>query len=357
MGMTSKVDIEKFNGTKDFGLWKMKMKAHLDNMRVAKALEGESQLPASMDLEKKMEVFERSYNTLVLSLIDKVPREVASVTTTIEIYIKWRFFKFKMVEGKDMHLNDYIKILLDLENIEEKYKDEDKASMLLNFLLKSYETFIDILEHGKEDVMSFFRSNDQKKKNEERNVSGDGLLSDKRGIIDYGCSFYMTPNVIWFETYEKTTVGEVLLGNNKSCRVMRIGIVRLKMHDGIERGEKDVLRVTKGSLMVMRGVREKSIYIFQGNNLVGDMMAVAEPRDVSPTSLWHKRLGHVSERGLKRLNKRVYFGKKKLDDLEFCENYIYNKATRVKFRRSVEVTQETLNYVHSDLWGQRGLQL
>ncbi|XP_047323480.1 uncharacterized mitochondrial protein AtMg00300-like [Impatiens glandulifera] len=101
----------------------------------------------------------------------------------------------------------------------------------------------------------------------------------------------------------------------------------------------------------MRGVQLKCLYIFQCNTFVRDMVVVAEPRDVSPTSLCHKRLGHMSERDLNELNKRGYFGKHKLNDLEFCENCIYGKVMRVKFRRSVEVTLETLNYVHSDLWG------
>ena len=59
MGSTSRVDIEKFDGMKDFGLWKMKMRAHLGNMGVAKALEGESKLPASMDVEKRWRCWKR----------------------------------------------------------------------------------------------------------------------------------------------------------------------------------------------------------------------------------------------------------------------------------------------------------
>ncbi|XP_047313773.1 uncharacterized mitochondrial protein AtMg00300-like [Impatiens glandulifera] len=101
----------------------------------------------------------------------------------------------------------------------------------------------------------------------------------------------------------------------------------------------------------MRSVREKSFYVFQDNTLVGDMKVVEEPRDVLPTSLWHKRLGYMSERCLKELSKIDYFGKEKLDDLEFCENCIYGKATRVKFIRSIEVTRKMISYVYSDLWG------
>lgn len=47
MSSTSKVDIKKFDVMNDFGLWKMKMLAHLDNMSLAKALEGASKLLAT----------------------------------------------------------------------------------------------------------------------------------------------------------------------------------------------------------------------------------------------------------------------------------------------------------------------
>ena len=37
---TARYDIEKFNGQSDFGLWKMKMRALLGNLRQEDALEG-----------------------------------------------------------------------------------------------------------------------------------------------------------------------------------------------------------------------------------------------------------------------------------------------------------------------------
>lgn len=47
MASTSKVDIEKFDGSNDFGLWKVKMLAHLGNMGLGKALDGSDKLPAT----------------------------------------------------------------------------------------------------------------------------------------------------------------------------------------------------------------------------------------------------------------------------------------------------------------------
>lgn len=147
----------------------------------------------------------------------------------------------------------------------------------------------------------------------------------------------MTPNESKFESYEKVAMGGVLLGNNKSCKVARAGTVRIKLHDGIERiltevrhvpklrsnlvslgilnqqdfswkDENNVLKVTKGSLLYLRGIRERGLYVLQGSTLIGDVAAVTKPQETSLASLWHKRLVHVSDKDLKKLSKQGLFG-------------------------------------------------
>ena len=44
-------------------------------------------------------------------------------------------------------------------------------------------------------------------------------------------------------------------------------------------------------------------------------------------------------------------GNNKTGDLEFCEHCIHGKASRVKFNHAIHRTKETLDYVHSYLWG------
>jgi len=65
------------------------------------------------------------------------------------LYLKAKFFTFKMQEGQKLrsHIDDFNKLYLDLENIDIKYDEEDKALVLLHSLPKSYETFVDILKH------------------------------------------------------------------------------------------------------------------------------------------------------------------------------------------------------------------
>lgn len=65
----------------------------------------------------------------------------------------------------------------------------------------------------------------------------------------------------------------------------------------------------------------------------------------------HRRLGHVSERGMLELEKQGLFGKDNLGKLTFCEQCVVGKAAKLKFKRATQTTSGPLNYVHSDLWG------
>jgi len=46
-------------------------------------------------------------------------------------------------------------------------------------------------------------------------------------ILDSGCTFHMTLNQEWFDTYKKVDIGSVLMGNDIACKVVGIGAVRI----------------------------------------------------------------------------------------------------------------------------------
>ena len=100
-------------------------------------------------------------------------------------------------------------------------------------------------------------------------------------ILDSSCMFHMCSNRDWFSTYEVVFKGVVLMGNNASCKIAGIGMVRIKMFDGVVKtlgdvrhvldlnrnlillsildskwykytGESGVLKVSKGVLIVMK---------------------------------------------------------------------------------------------------------
>jgi len=140
----------------------------------------------------------------------------------------------------------------------------------------------------------------------------------------------------------------VLLGNNKPRKIQGIGSIRLKLHDGIEkiiqdvryvpdlkrnlislgeldrkgylfRDENGTLEVMKDSRIVMRGVRKHGLYSLEGGVVAGSVASVSV-RDMSRIELWHRRLGHVSERGLMELCKQGLLCDDKVEKLNFFEH-------------------------------------
>ncbi|XP_052177566.1 uncharacterized protein LOC127791623 [Diospyros lotus] len=81
-------DIEKFDGQNDFALWKMKISTLLGNIGLEEALEGESKMPKTYTKEQKKDILKKAYNMVILSLDDKVLREVSKMKTATEIWLK-----------------------------------------------------------------------------------------------------------------------------------------------------------------------------------------------------------------------------------------------------------------------------
>jgi len=199
-------------------------------------------------------------------------------------------------------------------------------------------------------------------------------------IPDSACSYHMCPHREWFATYEPLNGGSVSMGNDTKCRVVGIGTIRFKMFDGIVRtltyvrhvvglkknlisfkaldrkGYKFVahnyqIKVFRGSLCVMKALTTPytdDLYFLQGSLLTGSVAAVASSSQVDDdtmNTLWHMRLGHMSECGMAELSHRGLLGSRKTGSLQFCEHCVFGKQTRLRFSRSVHTTRAILDYV------------
>ena len=85
----TRYDIEKVDGQNDFSLWRIKMKALPRNLGLEEALDEEKAIPDTLTEEQKTkirkqrkEINKKAFNTLILSLGEKVLREVSKMTTT-----------------------------------------------------------------------------------------------------------------------------------------------------------------------------------------------------------------------------------------------------------------------------------
>ena len=76
-----KFDINKFNGTNDFAIWKVKMRALLVHQGCATALAEETKLPGDLTDAQKLEMLTKAHSTLLLCLTDDVIREVINEDT------------------------------------------------------------------------------------------------------------------------------------------------------------------------------------------------------------------------------------------------------------------------------------
>jgi hypothetical protein len=224
-----------------------------------------------------------------------------------------------------------------LKRVDVKFKDEDKALMLLNSppTFSTYENLVTTLTWGKEtleleDVTGALLAFHQRKKNIDENSQGEGLvikgnyergrsnnMGDSKGknyrsksrrrkdincykrrkkghmkrdcldrknnkdnenegslksvnvvednsdnadgdmlsvvstsahsvdfwILDSACSFHVTPNRDWFNTYRSVNSGIVTMSNGTHCKITGIGNIRIKMFDGMVRKLCDVRHV------------------------------------------------------------------------------------------------------------------
>jgi len=71
------------------------------------------------------------------------------------------------------------------------------------------------------------------------------------------------------------------------------------------------------------------------------------------TILWHHRLGHIGEKGLRILhgNSMVEVKYNLSLDFDFCEHCVYGKKNQVSFPSGAKRANKILELVHSDVFG------
>ncbi|KAG6414289.1 hypothetical protein SASPL_127007 [Salvia splendens] len=172
------------------------------------------------------------------------------------------------------------------------------------------------------------------------------------------------------------------MANSVVCMVVGIGSIRIRTHDGVFctlndvrhvpqmtknlislstfdskgfsfKGEGGVMRIMKGSKVVLTAFKRGTLYIVKGSIVIGSAdTASSEISAESMTKLWHMRLGHKGEQGMQILLKRDFLYGHKVKNLDFCEHCVFGKLHRNKFpKKAVHRTKRTLDYIHMDCWG------
>ncbi|KAL0342024.1 UNVERIFIED_CONTAM: Retrovirus-related Pol polyprotein from transposon TNT 1-94 [Sesamum calycinum] len=196
-------------------------------------------------------------------------------------------------------------------------------------------------------------------------------------LIDSGCTFHLSPFKEIFTTFKPGKFGSVSMANQKRD-IQGLGDVCLTFSDGYKltlrnvryvpdlnhnlmscaaleeeglegRWGKGIMKIMKGSLTVFKADKRRNLYVCT----VDYDILTASVTDFDKTSLWHKRLGHISQKGLELLQRKEFL--LKIEKLKFCDECVMGKQHKVQFPASQNPNPVSssciLDYVHADVWG------
>ncbi|GJR26804.1 hypothetical protein Tco_1103036 [Tanacetum coccineum] len=232
----TKFDIKKFNGKNEFWLWQVRMKALLEQQGLVAALE---ELLAA---------------TIVLWEITK------ETTGGLQ-----RGFEKSKIQSE--HIDEFHMLVGDLAAIDTVILDEDQALLLLTTLSSSYNNFVVTLLYGRdtlklEDVLATLNYRKLQNMTEAKGDGGEGLYVRGRfGQRDMKYGTYSQPEehlkrdcpsnhkksqgfvknkdrVSSFgdDEYDNADAydgGNVLLGDDRECRIRGTSKVHVQMRDGL----------------------------------------------------------------------------------------------------------------------------
>ncbi|TXG68879.1 hypothetical protein EZV62_003814 [Acer yangbiense] len=120
------------------------------------------------------------------------------------------------------------------------------------------------------------------------------------------------------------------MGNDHALEIASIGTIKIKMHDGTirtiqeVRHVKDLKKNLLGALLVMKAEKITSnLYMLKGETLQeADSCVASSNYGEESTIKWHRKLGHILERGLKILSDQNLLPRLKSVNLPFCEHCV-----------------------------------
>lgn len=223
----SRIEIDRFEGTGDFSLWKIRMLAHFGVLGLKEVLTDNKLLkekstpkdePASAEKDhqkgkeepedsaatidpEKFEKSEKAKDLIVLNVGNQVLRKIQNCETAADmwstlnklytetslpnrIYLQLRFYTFKMKDSKsiDENVDDFLKLVADLNNLQVEVTEEVQAILLLSSLPNKYDQLKETLKYGRDSLSLSEVTGAARSKERELRESGKLSKSDGEGL-------------------------------------------------------------------------------------------------------------------------------------------------------------------------------
>ncbi|KAI3784421.1 hypothetical protein L1987_43520 [Smallanthus sonchifolius] len=195
-------------------------------------------------------------------------------------------------------------------------------------------------------------------------------------IMDSGASFHAVSCPDMVRNLRTCNHGRVRLADDQILDITGIGDVDLKTSLGtnwtlenvrvipnlrrklISVGQLDDLgydvtfgggqwKVVKGNMVIAKGKKRGTLYMVE----VPASGINAVTSGSSPSSLWHQRLGHMSEKGMKMLVAKGKLPEIKRVESEFCEPCVLGKKKVSFVKTGKALKAQKLELIHSDVFG------
>uniref|UniRef100_A0A2N9FSS1 Retrovirus-related Pol polyprotein from transposon TNT 1-94 n=1 Tax=Fagus sylvatica TaxID=28930 RepID=A0A2N9FSS1_FAGSY len=400
--------IEKFDGT-DFGYWRMQIEDYLYGKKLHLPLLGEK--PEDMEDAEWTLLDRQVLGVIRLTLSRLVAHNVVKEKTTAElmtalcgmyekpsannkVHLMKKLFNLKMAEGEEVRRRDAGETsssgsALNLETrgrVKDRNYNRGRSKSRKGRSKSKPGRQLECWNCGK---TGHIRKNcwELKKKNENDSANvvteevHDALLLSvdspiESWVLDSGASFHTTAHREIIQNYVAGDFGKVYLADDEALDVVGMGDVRITLPNGsvwllqkvrhvpelkrnlISVGQLDTeghailfvggtWKITKGAMVVARGKKTGTLYMTTSPR---DTIAVAEAG--TDTNLWHRRLGHMSEKGMKVLLSKGKLPKLKSVEFDMCESCILGKQKKVSFLKGGRTPKsKKLELVHTDLWG------
>ncbi|GJW98518.1 retrovirus-related pol polyprotein from transposon TNT 1-94, partial [Tanacetum coccineum] len=346
----AKFDVEKFDGSNDFGLWRVKMRCLLIQHGWEAALDPfpETMTDAEKTAALKTDVYKKAHSALLLCLDNKVLREVNKEDSAAGVWLKEsltledvlsslnsRELK-KRTDAKDDGDGLYVRGRSDHRGNQGRGSSRSKSKGKGTYKLKCYICYYE--DHLKKDnpKRNKKKSTGLVKKNagqgsgmhSEGYDNGDLLMAvseERISMVVRFCSVIIEHVPSWGYGNVRVQMkysSSFVLENVRYIPELKRNLISLGTLDR----EGYIVKLQNGRVKAKSG--EASVRIQEKESLA---------------QVWHKHLGHISEAGLRELKKERCFG--------ICENCVLGKSTRVSFGRGQHTTEGVIDYVYAVLWG------